>query len=577
MRVHAIHVQGLVRPRGVRRLKLETGYNLLVSPDPDACAGLRAALEALLYPESAFAELEPWIDRGSETAPRVGISLTLGNGSYRVIEDLVEERVHLGRFDPGPRSYATVSTDPAQIEATLAKAGLPDRDDLFRERGLGWGEQMPGAEPTPAPQDAAAAEQRAQLEAELARAESARASLSELEARASRLRASREHFLELERQAALGVPELERGAQLAERLEGLEARVEQFRTLSEARERERSAIGKSRLALLDERARLRAVPSAQRPWMWLGLSLGAAGVLAAQVVEPWLGAFALVGLGVALTALGISESARRRLRGIDTRLAALRVRERSVEREFESEGGDVRGLLVALGLESPEDLLNEAGNYRELQQSREDLTQQLQDARRRFPKEAEGELAELEQQLAALRGAPSPDELRARLAELPESEPEPAAATELGTQLVIDMDRVAERSGIRPDELHDLVAPVLPLYLRTLTGGFLRDARYEPGTGWRLRDENGAEVGIEGLPPVVGITFRCALVEALAGVESATFFVGPSLDEFDARSREAIARAFRRLGSIVQVVQLTREEDPWARRAAEVEHLEARD
>ena len=63
MRIHAIHVQGLVRPRGVRRLKLETGYNLLVSLDPDACAGLRAALEALLYPESAFAELEPWIDR----------------------------------------------------------------------------------------------------------------------------------------------------------------------------------------------------------------------------------------------------------------------------------------------------------------------------------------------------------------------------------------------------------------------------------------------------------------------------------------------------------------------------------
>jgi hypothetical protein len=573
MRIHAIHVQGLVRPRGVRRLKLENGYTLLVSPDPDACAGLRASLEALLYPESALGDLEPWIDRGSETAPRVGISLTLGNSSFRVIEDLVEERVHLGRFDPGTRSYVTVSTDPAQIEAALAKAGLPGREDLFRERALGWAGQVSGAERAPAPQDAAAEDQRGRLEAELARAESVRASLSELEARASRLRAAREHFAELERQAALGLPELERGAQLADRLEGLEARVEQFRTLSEARERERSAIGKSRLALLDERARLRAVPSAQRPWMWLGLSLGAAGVLAAQVVEPWLGAFALVGLGVALTALGISESARRRLRGLDTRLAALRVRERSVEREFESEGGDVRGLLVALGLEAPEDLLNEAGHYRDLQQSREELTEQLQDARRRFPQEAEADLAELERQLSALREAPSPEELRARLAELPASEPAPAP----GPEFAIDMGRGAERSGMRSEELHDLVAPVLPLYLRTLTGGFLRDAHYEPETGWRLRDENGAEVGIEGLPPVVGITFRCALVEALAAVESATFFVGPSLDEFDARSRESIARAFRRLGSIVQVVQLTREQEPWARRAAEVEHLEARD
>jgi hypothetical protein len=306
--------------------------------------------------------------------------------------------------------------------------------------------------------------------------------------------------------------------------------------------------------------------------MWLGVSLGAAGGLAAQVVEPWLGVFALVGLGVALTALGISESARRRLRGLDTRLAALRVRERSVERDFESEGTDVRSLLVSLGLEAPEQLLDEAGLCRELQQSREQLTEQLQEARSCFPEEAELELSQLEQRIAALREGPSPDEIRARLSELPAQAP----ARTLPKAPVLDLDRVAERTGMRPEELQELFAPVLPLYLRTLTGGFLREACYDPEAGWKLRDENGAESAMEGLPAVVGIAFRCALVEALARVDSAAFFVGPSLDDLDARSREAIARALRRLGSIVQVVQLTRAEEPWSQRAAEVEYLEAR-
>ena len=156
MRVHAIHVQGLLRPRGVRRLTLEPGYNLIVAPEPEDCAGLRAALEALLYPESALAGVEPWIDRAGDAAPRAGMVLTLGSQTLRVIADLAVGRLHLGRYDSASRSYQRVSTDPAEIEALLSKSGLPERAALLRERGFGWdpARQPARAEPFAAPSPA---------------------------------------------------------------------------------------------------------------------------------------------------------------------------------------------------------------------------------------------------------------------------------------------------------------------------------------------------------------------------------------------------------------------------------------
>ena len=116
MRIHAIHVQGLLRPRGVHRLKLDSGYALLVARDPEDCAGFRATLESLLYPDSCAAALDRWVDRAADPAPRAGLSLTLGADTLRVISDVAAGRIHLGRFDPEERRYVRVSNDPVEIE-----------------------------------------------------------------------------------------------------------------------------------------------------------------------------------------------------------------------------------------------------------------------------------------------------------------------------------------------------------------------------------------------------------------------------------------------------------------------------
>ena len=582
MRIHAIHVQGLLRPPGVYRAELEPGYSLFVAPDPRDCGGLRTVIEALLFPVSRGAGLDRWLDREGDPGPRAGIALTLGSSSLRVISDLASGRVHLGRFEPASRSYRRVSTDPAEIEAELSRAGLPDPEALFEERALGWAEPEPEdaePEPEPAERDPALEQESARLAAELDRAEAARDMLRELERRATRLRAGRERFLELRghAEAAPAGPDLSRWEEVADRIDGLEARVQRYRGLVEVRDREREVIQRSRQTLIDERTRLRKVAPAQRPWVWLGVVLAAAGTGAAEFVEPWLGVFALVGVGIALTALGMAESARRRLRGLDTRLAALRVRERGTDREFESDSSDVRSLLLALDLDSPDELVAEARRYRELAEVGATRRDRLSDARGVFPEEAEAELNELEERIAAMREGVAPELIQARLAELERGHardvaPEPRPEAETCPEF--DLDTAARRSGRSPDELLALLEPVLPLYLRTLTGGFLRQARYAPEKGWRLRDENGAEVSLgDGLPPVVPIAFHCALIEVLAPADKATLFVGPGLDALEARSRAAVSRAFQRLSALLQVVQLTTDEGPWGRRAEGIVYL----
>jgi hypothetical protein len=483
MRLHALHLQGLRRPQGVTRLNLETGYTLLAVSGAEDAQAVRAALEALLYPASRLSVVQPWVTDASELPPRVGLSFTLGSESLRTIADLGSGRVHLGRFDAEAGRYERVSTEPAEIETYLAEHGLPSRERLLQERALGWDAPVEPPAPATRPEVEAASGEREQLEAELARSEAQHRTLEELEARASRLRAAREHFVDLERRTKRH-PELERLSALGDRIEGLESRVSRFRELCLTRDSERESIAASRKALLEERGRLRGVPSRQRPWSWLGIALGVTGVAAAELVDVWLGAFALAGVGIALTAMGVAASARRRLGSAETSLAALRVRERSLEREFESKGAEVRSLLVALDLDGPDALIGEARHYRELQASAEDSRREIEEARREFPEEAELELGELEERIAALRAGAAPAELRARLAELEAREgeahePEAADGAESGARpdSGLDLDAVAVQSGLGRQQILEVLEPLVAPYLRTLSGGILREGR----------------------------------------------------------------------------------------------------
>ena len=103
--------------------------------------------------------------------------------------------------------------------------------------------------------------------------------------------------------------------------------------------RELAALQQSRRELLAERGRLETTTPSPAPWIFLGLALVAYGAVGAFFIDPllWvLGGLGLLAIGIALGARG---RGRHRLSGIDARLSALRLRERTIERRLESEEG----------------------------------------------------------------------------------------------------------------------------------------------------------------------------------------------------------------------------------------------
>jgi hypothetical protein len=69
---------------------------------------------------------------------------------------------------------------------------------------------------------------------------------------------------------------------------------------------------------------------------------------------------------------------------------------------------------------------------------------------------------------------------------------------------------------------------------------------------------------------VVAVALRCALVEALAPHDPTPLLVGPTWGALDGGARDAVARALRRLGSVVQVLHVDGAEQPWSERADHV-------
>ncbi|MFQ5698891.1 MAG: hypothetical protein ACE5IL_11480 [Myxococcota bacterium] len=555
MRIEAIQLQGLSEAEGSQRLELGPGYSLIVVPQPAAALPLRAVLEASLYPHSCGEGLLPWLrPSGPRDAagadPRASVTLRAEGstgGILRVLCQPARRRVYLGRLDARARVWRRVASDPPRIEAGLRRLGLPGPDALFEERGLGWS-MRPSAAP-------ASGAQRGTLERELERAVEAQRTLVPLERRLDELRAARREREELERELSQAH---EDGSPLAfplEELEGIRERVDHYRTELAKRDRQRDQVGRTRLALLDERTRLRAVPAGQRPWMWLGLALAAAGAVAARLLGAWLGLFALAGLSLFGVALGRSEAARRRLEGLDRRLASLRVRERAIEREFESQTVGVRGLLATLGVDSSEALVLEADRLERMREKAAPLRERLAQARERFGDAAAAELADLERRASELASGPSEAELQARLAELP-----PATAPAPGL-------RAPDPSEPRPGPF----AEVLPLYLRSLSRGRVRSARAEAGR-WRFFDAEGRELRLDPIPAPLVLALRLAGIEAAATAATASvpLLVGPELPDLEAGERDALARALRRLGRLVQVVQISQEEEPWKSRASRV-------
>ena len=88
MRIHGIHVQGLRAPTGQHRLRLDPGYNVLLTRDEQGGAGLVALLSAFLYPRTDLGNLELWRDPASGLPSRAGLAFASEPDVFRLIMDL---------------------------------------------------------------------------------------------------------------------------------------------------------------------------------------------------------------------------------------------------------------------------------------------------------------------------------------------------------------------------------------------------------------------------------------------------------------------------------------------------------
>ncbi|HTO06333.1 MAG TPA: hypothetical protein VMR86_04680 [Myxococcota bacterium] len=636
MRIHGIHLRGLSAPAGDHPLGLDPGYTAVRFRDAGAARRFIELLQALLYPASD--EIARRDSRG-----RAVLSLALRSDAYVIAADFARQRISLGRQDAKDGGYQALSSDPREIEEYALAVGLPPPEDFRRLHTAGMtagsGDEllpMRRAKPQPAPRAAprvtpdsdalARAAERARLLAEheertLALAQerarretalehalaAARSGRVRSEERLQQLRSADAEYVRLQREHESTLSELEKHAALAEVVDDFDARLTHFRALAASRDTERKAIDETRAEVLAERARLRGTPRRQLVPIGLGLALGAAGAAAGAVGYPVGYLLAALGLVALCGALLMARAARSQLGRTEALLAALRVRERGSERRFETEGAQIRGLLIALGMDSVESLAAAVTRYGELVGRAEREKQRMAELGAKHPTEARDELAALERErgqgeaVQAVRAAR--DALLALPAEIPMPElpplpaapPSAAAEPEVPHPLPFEDDpgeatplepvtvprpsgpgalveSAARLLGRSEAEIRARVAPALTVYLRALTAGTFTAARRADDGSWVFRGAARDEQPYLALPDreraLVCLALQLALLEALSGERRVPLLLGPELPIRGEVEARALGRALKRLSAVIQVVHASAGDAPFAEHAA---------
>jgi hypothetical protein len=639
MRVHGIHLRGLSAPSGDHPLGLDPGYTVVRFADDASARRFLELMQALLYPASD--QVARRDSRG-----RAVLSLALRSDAYVIAADFARQRISLGRQDAKDGGYQSLSSDPREIEEYGLAVGLPPAPDfrLLQTSGLtaAPGEDLlPMRKPAPAPvvtraeapagpkpaadpgaaarvaaersrllseheeKTLALAQERARLETALERAlAAARSGRVKSEERLQQLRSTDAEYTRLQREHEVTLAELEKHAALAEVAEDFDARLTHFRALAASRDTERQAIDETRAEVLSERARLRGAPRRQIVPIALGLTLGVAGAAAGAVGVSLGYGLAALGLVALLGALAMARAARSQLGRSEALLAALRVRERGSERRFETEGAQIRGLLIQLGIESVESLSAAVTRYGELSARAKTETQRLSELGTQHPTAARDELATLQRErgggeaVQAVRAArdallalppelpmptlpplPPPEPVAAKEVAPPEPEPEPDTPREPLPEVVPRptgpaalIEAAGRLLGRSEAEIRARVAPALSVYLRALTSGTFQSARRADDGEWVFRGAARDEQPYAALPErersLVCLALQLALLEALSGERRVPLLVGPELPIRGEAEARALGRALKRLSAVIQVVHACAGDVPYAEHAA---------
>jgi hypothetical protein len=631
MKIHGIQLRGLTAPSGDHQLGLDPGYTVLRFSEPDSARRFVAVACALLHPESrramqrdtsgrAVLTLALRSDgclvaadfaRGRLLLGRLEVSggahQTISSDPHEIEDYLLAsgvppadefDRLHVlgvagstafrGRVDRLPAASPGVAPN-AQIERGRDERAArvdAERAQLLAEHSA---------------QNFGLTRERERLQAELDAALAAEASSrAGDEARIRELQLSQADFSTFERWHKATLAELEGNAALADSARDFAAGLEQFRLLTAARDQERALVEDKRANLLAPR-RLR-VPIA------LGVGLGAAGAWAGAVGYSAGFVLAAAGILALLVAFASVRIARARLARIEPLLAVLREGERTSERRFEADGAQIRGSMLALGLSSLDELGAAGNDFASLRERTETQRRRLAALGEMLPADARRELFLLEQARGdsasssavsaareALRALPvdvplpqlpaapieSAPELPSTAADTavdlfgkPDEEPKPASEEPGPEALIAATARVLGRSE---PEVRARVGPVLSVYLRALSVGTFSHARAADDGSWLLRGAGREEQPFAELPErereLVRLAVKLSLLEGFAGDRRVPLFVGLDLPAHGDAEQRALARAFKRLASVVQVIQVVAASEPWAEHAGKIIEL----
>jgi hypothetical protein len=581
------------------RLALRSGYNVVTA---DGLA-LRRLLEALWFPESPAADL-PRPPAGGPAA-RAGLTLVGDDGvTWRVVRDLATG-VQLQRYDPERRAFQGASTDPSRVAAALRQAGVPPPGRLAALLAVAAAD-LPSRRVAAAPASAPAAPARRALSPD-----EARKRLGELSGELAQARAAEKLQYQLDglQSRFFKLEELLRaGEQIRERLRAAEqvasahaeadpavglvdpaARIAAHGRAVARRDEALARIAAEREALAAADERGRPPP----PWtdrvVLAGLG-GAVVALAAALLSDLrpLALLAVPASGVsAFLALRWVGELERAERGARRRLV-LEERERKARESFERDTADVRGAMLALGVESVtelgEALQRRAAARIAAAEARDRLaeweaspdTRQAADEKARLQEE----IGEVERRLGAEAGSyvRDPRSIEAEIQRLEAepratSEPEPPPAPHAvpvreALKGLLD-DAVAELGGSPASVLRAVqprIGQLFPVLSAQRFGGFLVDER-----GNLLVQGGGKTVPAAGLPPadrdLCWVALRVGLLEqALAGGKAVAVIEDAFAGLPDA-ARRTLARLLKQMGRAGQIVHATA--DPAFRESAD--------
>jgi hypothetical protein len=559
MRLLALHVRSVRAPLVSLGIPIQKGYTL-VAGSQSSLVAVRDVLLALLCPRRALETFVAHGDPSGADAGRAVLTFRVGADTYRIAADLGRGRLALARHEPPGERFLRVASGPEEVERRLSELGRPDQEVL--ERLCVLAVPAPAREPggvvaatEPPPPVVSVSQAPPQLE---------RPGGSPDEERRERLAATVAEF-ELE-EKRLG-EEVQRYAPLLEQGEDVDSLLQRYRAAREESGRGLASIDRMRRDLLEEHARLIGLPSAQRPWIWLGSGLAATGGLAGYLFDPFVGLLGVIGIGTVYVALSTSARARRRLGQLEARLAALRVREGAIERRLDEEAPEVRELMEVLGLKDEEELGATWARARELSIRLEEVRSSLERARLELaevrgadpePGKPDGE--------GESGGDPTLEEADDTIVDLPvrvETDasalggPEGPPEEPLSVDLLVDA--VARWTRRSPEEIWAEIRTSLPLYLPALTGG--REGQPDAG-GSELTRPGGLRDLPERERQHAEAAFQLALFERLASLYKLPLLVGP-LVRPEGEAVRGLARALARLASVAQVVHLSPEAELW--------------